>query len=90
MIGGTEVLKAQKRELETERGMIAERLQAMIDKNAKVAQSQESYIIQFDELSKQYQTLDEQVNEIEKTMPTLIQSYDTTKKTKKTKSPLAA
>lgn len=68
VIGGTEALKAQKRELETERDMIAERLQAMIDKNAKVAQSQESYIIQFDELSKQYQMLDEQVNETEKTI----------------------
>ena len=68
LIGGTDELEKQKAELEAELDFIGERLQALIDHNARVAMNQEVYKVRFDELSGQYQRADERVKEIEQTI----------------------
>ena len=65
LIGGTEELEKKKATLETERDVLAERLQKLIDQNARVAQNQEAYILQYDELSSRYSEADEKVKEVE-------------------------
>ncbi len=65
VIGGTEEMETKKAGLEAERDALAERLQALIDQNAKVTMNQENYILQYDELASQYTAADEKVKEME-------------------------
>lgn len=65
VIGGTEELETKKAGLEAERDALAVQLQELIDQNAKVAQNQETYILQYDQLASQYKATDEQVKELE-------------------------
>ena len=65
VIGGTEELETKKAGLEAERDALAERLQALIDQNSKVAMNQEAYILQYDELASQYTAADKKVKEME-------------------------
>ncbi len=65
VIGRTEKLETKKAGLEAERDTLAERLQALIDQNSKVAMNQETYILQYDKLASQYTASDEKVKEID-------------------------
>ena len=47
------------------RDALGERLQTLIDKNAKVAQNQETYILQYDELASLYKAADEKAKDID-------------------------
>ena len=73
VIGGTEEIETKKAGLEAERDALAERLQALIDQNAKVAMNQETYILQYDELASQYTAADEKVKELEKAILIILQ-----------------
>lgn len=65
VIGGTEELETKKAGLEAERDALAVQLQKLIDQNAKVAQNQETYILQYDQLASKYKAADEQVKDLE-------------------------
>ena len=47
LVGGTEELEKERADLEIERNLLADRLQALIDRNAKEAQDQVKYIKQY-------------------------------------------
>ena len=61
LVGGTEELEKERADLEIERNLLADRLQALIDRNAKEAQDQVKYIKQYDELSGKYKKAEEKL-----------------------------
>ena len=65
VIGSMEELETKKTGLEAERDALAAQLQDLIDQNAKVAQNQETYILQYDDLASKYKAANEQVKELE-------------------------
>ena len=67
-VGGIENLEKEKAGLLFERDRCAERLQALIDQNAKVVQDQKAYTEQYDELYKRYTAAEERLAKIEKSI----------------------
>ena len=51
--------------MEIERNLLADRLQALIDRNAKEAQDQVKYIKQYDELSGKYKKAEEKLTKLD-------------------------
>ena len=64
-LGGTEELEKERADLEIERNLLADRLQALIDRNAKEAQDQVKYIKQYDELSGKYKKAEEKLTRLD-------------------------
>ena len=65
LVGGTEELEKERADLEIERNLLADRLQALIDRNAKETQDQVKYIKQYDELSGKYKKAEEKLTRLD-------------------------